>query len=229
MGVKVRERKGAWWVFVSYQGRRKAKRVGTGTEGLKAAKQVAQQLEARLALGQPAFEETQPGVTLAEYAKTWLERIQHTRKHTTADDYKKMLGRDILPALGGFDLKDITREKVKTLAFEGLKKGQSPKTVQNVIRCLSSLFSHAVEDGLLIVNPALRPGKFLPKISKRLSVNPLTREEVAVFLKVVKEKAPRYYPLFLCAARTGLRMGELLALQWGDIDFRGRFILVQRN
>ncbi len=229
MGVTVREWKGAWWIFVNHQGRRKAKRVGTGEEGKKAAKQVAQQLEARLALGQPAFQEDNAGVKFAEYAETWLDRIKHIRKHTTAGDYRKMLDRDILPALRGFDLKDITREKVKAVAFAGLKKGQSPKTVQNVIRCLSSLLSHAVEDGLLIVNTALRPGKFLPKISKRRGINPLTREEVAVFLKVVKDKAPRYYPLFLCAVRTGLRMGELLALQWGDFDFRERFIQVSRS
>ena len=36
-------------------------------------------------------------------------------------------------------------------------------------------------------------------------------------------------PLFLCAARTGLRLGELLALQWGDFDFQGCFLLIQRN
>ena len=118
---------------------------------------------------------------------------------------------------------------MKVLADDGLKRGQSPKTVQNVIRCLSSLLSHAVEDGLLTVNVALKPGKFLPKVSERRSINPLTREEVAAFLEMVRQRAPRYYPLFLCAVRTGLRMGELLAIQWCDLDFHGRFIEVQRS
>src|SRR5262249_57177234 len=36
-------------------------------------------------------------------------------------------------------------------------------------------------------------------------------------------------PLFLCALRTGLRLGELLGLQWGDVDFHGRFVEVRRN
>ena len=46
---------------------------------------------------------------------------------------------------------------------------------------------------------------------------------------------PAYYPLFLLAARAGLRRGELVALQWGDIEFgrdeqdRNRFILVEHN
>jgi integrase len=59
-------------------------------------------------------------------------------------------------------------------------------------------------------------------------VNPLTREEVARLLEAAQQHTPRYYPLFLCAVRTGMRIGELLGLQWGDIDFPGRFIEVRR-
>lgn len=108
----------------------------------------------------------------------------------------------------GLDLCDITREKVKVMAYESLKQGHSPKTVQNLVRCLSSMLSHAVEDGLLPANPALRPGKFLPKVNRRRSVDPFSRSEVITFLHAVKEGYARYYPLFLCAVRTGLRQGE---------------------
>ncbi len=229
MGVKIRQWKGAWWIFIDHQGMRKAKRIGVGEPAKKAAKQAAQQIQARLALGQPAFQNQKSGMTLERYAEVFLERIEHTRKHTTFDDYKKLLDRDILPTLKLLDLQDITREKVKALALAGLQKGQSPKTVQNIVRCLSSLFSHALEDNLVKVNPALKPGKFLPKITKRHNIAPLTREEVALLIETAKTKLPRYYPLFLCAVRTGLRMGELLALQWGDIDWHGRFIEVRRN
>jgi len=44
MAVKVRERKGAWWLFVDYKGRRKARRVGVGKEGKKAAQTAAEQI-----------------------------------------------------------------------------------------------------------------------------------------------------------------------------------------
>ena len=229
MGVKIRQWKGAWWIFIDHQGMRKAKRIGVGEPAKKAAKQAAQQIQARLALGHPAFQSQKSGMTLERYAEVFLERIEHTRKHTTFDDYKKLLDRDILPTLKLLDLQDITREKVKALALAGLQKGQSPKTVQNIVRCLSSLLSHALEDNLVKANPALKPGKFLPKITKRHKISPLTREEVALLIETAKAKLPRYYPLFLCAVRTGLRMGELLALQWGDIDWHGRFIEVRRN
>ncbi len=227
MGVKVRARKDkpGWWVFINHQGRRKKKYFG---KNRKLAQDFADKLEAKLKLGSVGIA-TKAGVKFEDYAETWLERIRHTRKHTTHEDYKKMLNRDVLPLLRGLDLEDITRKKVRTVGFAGLEKGQSPKTVQNVIRCLSSLLSHAKEDGLLTVNPAEKPGKFLPKVSKRRGITPLTREEVSAFLETVRQRAPRYYPLFLCAVRTGLRMGELLALQWRDLDFHGRFIEVQRS
>ena len=229
MGVNVRERNGAWWIFINHHGQRRARRIGAGTSGKKAAQQVAQQIQARLALGQTAFDSQSAGITLDAYAETFLQRIEHIRKPSTHESYQQTLTREIKPILGKLDLRAITREKVKALAMAGLKQGQSPKTVQNIIRCLSSLFSHAVEDNLVAVNPALKPGKFLPKISKRRKIDPLTREEVAVLIETAKRRLPRYYPLFLCAARTGLRMGELLALQWQDVDWQGRFIEVRRN
>ena len=229
MAVKVKEWKGAWWIFINHHGTRKAKRVGVGEIAKKSAKSAAQKIQARLALGQAAFDSQKSGVTIDNYSETFLHRIEQTRKHTTLADYRKIVNRDLLPVFQGLDLEDITREKVKSLAMACLHKGQSPKTVQNIIRCLSSLLSHAVEDELLTVNSALKPGKFLPKISKRRKTNPFTREEVSLLLATAKDKLPRYYPLFLCAVRTGLRMGELLALQWDDIDWQSRFIDVQRN
>ena len=147
--------------------------------------------------------------------------------HSTLADYTKILNRDIVPSLRGLDLQDITREKVKALALAGLQKGQSAKTVQNIVRCLSSLLSHAVEDGHVTANTALKSGKFLPKVGNAVTISPLSHgKRSPCLIETAKAKLPRYYPLFLCAVRTGLRMGELLALRWGDIDWQGRFIEV---
>jgi integrase len=50
-----------------------------------------------------------------------------------------------------------------------------------------------------------------------------------LLLDTSREHFPRYYPFFLLLARTGLRIGEAMALQWEDIDFHGRFIEVRRT
>jgi len=51
---------------------------------------------------------------------------------------------------------------------------------------------------------------------------------VKVREKVKGSGEPEYYPLFLTLARTGMRLGEALDLQWGDLDFRGNFIEIRR-
>jgi integrase len=63
----------------------------------------------------------------------------------------------------------------------------------------------------------------------RREIHPLTREDAQKFLSSIQLHQPDYYAFFLCGLRTGLRLGELLALQWGDLDFTNRFIEVQRN
>lgn len=68
-----------------------------------------------------------------------------------------------------------------------------------------------------------------PKDKPKRKIDPLTREEIQVLLKTAREKRPHWYPLFLCACRTGLRMGELIALKGADLDLNSRFIHVQRN
>jgi integrase len=226
MGVKLQERTGkGWYVIIHWKGQRRTKFFAKNKT---LAKEFRDKMDAKLRLGSFGLP-TKAGHSVEAYSLTWLERLRHTRKASTCEDYGKLLQRDILPALKGLDLQDVTRERVKALAFSGLRKGQSPKTVQNVIRCLSSLLSHAKEDGLIDLNAALNPGKFLPKVSRRKHINPFSRTEAALFLDTAQVKAPRFYPLLLCALRTGLRQGELLALQWGDIDFHGRFVEVQRN
>jgi integrase len=57
----------------------------------------------------------------------------------------------------------------------------------------------------------------------------LTREELGDVLRTCKEHFPASYPFVSLLARTGLRLGEAIALQWGDIDFHGRFIEVKRT
>ena len=62
-----------------------------------------------------------------------------------------------------------------------------------------------------------------------LSPLSLTETETAVLLTVAGTRFPDWYPWLLCALRTGLRLGELIALQWGDVDWAGRFLQIQRN
>ena len=87
--------------------------------------------------------------------------------------------------------------------------------MRGVNRTLSAVLSQAVEDALLPANPAFRMGKHL-RAGDELptEIEPLTRDDVQTLLDTADHVYPDYAPLFLCAVRTGMRLGELVALQW---------------
>ena len=60
-------------------------------------------------------------------------------------------------------------------------------------------------------------------------MQPLTAQEVDTLLNNTRESKPGLYSILLCAVRTGLRRGELIGLEWGDVDFNGRFVMVRRS
>src|SRR5215471_14236392 len=94
MGVKVRERNGAWWLYIDHRGQRKAKRVGEGKAGKKAAKLAAVQIQARLASGDMSVvhESQTRALTLREHAEVWLKSyVEVQRKPGTAEKYTAVL------------------------------------------------------------------------------------------------------------------------------------------
>ena len=103
-------------------------------------------------------------------------------------------------------------------------------TVRGVVRTLSTILTQAVEDELLPANPALRMGKYLRQGDEaEPEMDPFTRGEASHLVAVAREKLPEWHPFVLCGLRTGMRMGELLALEWGDIDWRSSTIRLSRN
>ena len=134
------------------------------------------------------------------------------------------------PVIGTKPLPDMSRADCRTLITACREKKLGAKTIANVSRTVSSVLTQAVEDGILAANPAFRLGRYYRHDGEpKADIRPLTRDEAALFLSAAREHAAAEYSLFLCALRTGMRLGELLGLQWGDVDFHGRFIEVRRN
>lgn len=117
-----------------------------------------------------------------------------------------------------------------------ISKDLSRNTIRNALCVIRNLFNYAIEEGLIESNPAARLGRFT-RSARTVETKgvALTTDEVQQFLKAAQEICPEYDPLFLMAVRAGLRRGELVALQWGDVQLGGadnnseRFILVQHN
>ncbi len=235
MGVTVRKRGGKWYVLVNYHGRRKAKCVGSR----EAAEQVRRQVEAKLALGDlsvlNAPDDKKP--TFDTYADGWLKNYAQIEcKTSTAQGYEGILDQYLRPRFGKKLLNEIRRDDIKALINDLIGKDLSRNTIRNALCVIRGLFNYAIEEGQVESNPAARLGRFT-RSAKTADTKgiALTTVEVKQFLKAAQEVSPDYHPLFLMAVRAGLRRGELVAVQWGDVQLGGddddsnRFILVQHN
>ncbi len=233
MSVKVREKikgSGDWWIFIDHSGRRKAKKVGRNK---KLALDMAKKIEAKILLKDTGLLDTPERPRLfGEYALTWIETIvPSTCKESSQKDYKIVLNNHILPEFDKTPIETINRLDIKKYLMDKLNKGLSDSRVKHIKVAMSRVFNLALDDGVIQVNPARNLGKLIGKKKPKTvkDIDPLTREELSLLLSTIQDKFPEYYPLTLVLSRTGMRIGEAIALKWDDIDFNGRFINVQRS
>ena len=226
MGVRVKFHRGSWWVFIHHRGRRRSKKIGDRASALRLAKELREQK----ARGDLNLGTADTGPTLAAFAAAWLLSAEGNLKASTLRFYRGHLDQHVLPAIGTVSVADLKRTHCRELAAACRAKALKLATVRGIVRTLSTLLSQAVEDELLPANPALRMGRYLRQGDEpKAAIQPLTREEAALLLSTAGVHFPRFYALLLCALRTGMRQGELLALRWSDIDFAGRFVAVNQN
>ncbi|MFB3901923.1 MAG: tyrosine-type recombinase/integrase [Acidobacteriota bacterium] len=243
MGVKVKEKvrgSGVWWIFIHHKGERLSKCVGTE----KAANKAADQIQARLALNLPPIEEEEEPKPKVESVDEYYKRFKRVYldvavRETTLEIYATAFDKHILPKLGEKGLDDVTRADIEDLVADLVKKLAKP-TIRMTLSCLRAMFGHALEHEVISRNPVVKTTKMYANApTKHQEIEPLTKTEVPLFLKVSKDldaqavarrkDSVTYYPLFLTAIHTGLREGELAGVKWSDFDFNGKFVAVRRN
>ena len=233
MGVNIRQKptgSGIWWVFINHHGKRKSKKIGSKKD----AKYWQKKFQAKILLDDldmDTFNKTVPA--LKPYAEKWFS-LPHKTGKGTMHMYKRNLELHVYPVLGNRQLDQIKRKDLKAM-FEGLLiNGMAESNFQNIKSPLSRIFHHAVDAELVQVNPlaGLKHSK-----ARTINIKPLTEDEVFTFLDVAREyRDGMFYAQFLTLIRTGMRIGEVLGLQWQDINFEwnpikseGRQINIQRH
>jgi integrase len=220
----IKKRRGKWVVdYRDPQGRRHWE--------TKADKKAAQDRLAEILSGQQTEQPIETR-TFQEYGEWWLENVaKGSVKASTYQEYQAVLKNHVYSLLGSTPFLEVKRPQIRQLIAAKKAEGYEQSTIRNIMAPVRSMYNQAIEDGITEKNPGDRLGKLnkRDKDKPQKKINPLTREEAQTLLKTTVEKKAHWYPLFLCACRTGLRMGELIALKGTDIDFNGRFIHVQRN
>ena len=164
-------------------------------------------------------------ITLNHWFDIWMREYKLlTVKNSTILLYSLNYERYVKESMGNFLLKDIKTIHIQKIYNEMYSQGLSLGTIQIVNSILNNLFSQAVKNDYLVKNPCL--GAILPKAHKK-EPRVLTFYEQALFLSAIS--GDFYEPLYQIALCTGLRIGELSALTWQDIDLERKILSVTRT
>lgn len=171
-----------------------------------------------------------------KYFEEWLEIYKKPFvKPMTYSVQERSVRLNIIPRWGNYKLKEITRKEYQEWINE-LRKKYSEGTVRRIHSIMSSALDDAIHEfDILLENPAKKI-KIPKDTGKNDKVSYFTREELQKFLEAVKpvkyanyQHSIQYYVLFSLLARTGLRIGEALALTWDDIDLEKGTLKVDKT
>jgi integrase len=167
---------------------------------------------------------TQPSkMTLNAYLDGWLEGVQNANQRTR-EDYRRILATYIRPALGTVRLDQLSTTAIRAALSALSARGLAPRTVRYAHSVLRLALNSAVEDRLVIVNPAVAK-RMLPPINRREQAV-LSRVDVRRLLEATRET--RLGALWNLLVYTGMRPAEALGLQWSDVDIAAKGLRVRR-
>ncbi|WP_086350968.1 tyrosine-type recombinase/integrase [Candidatus Enterococcus clewellii] len=163
--------------------------------------------------------------TVSEWMNYWLDYLMAKKiKASTYANYRGRLKKHINPYFDEILLTDLTTAKVEEFIHHLIALGLSAKSVHCIINILKSAIRKAVMEELLIKDPCA--GVILPRL-KKTSVSALTKIEQER-LEQVAWREVECSPVIL-SLYTGMRIGEISALRWRDIDFTANIISVEHT
>ncbi len=179
-------------------------------------KEVIPALEAKIVTG----ELDKPRAKKFEYyGDIWLKSKESLKSYM---EWHNIYLHQLLPFFGHKKIDEIKRGDIKEFGHKKLDQ-VSPKRVRTLVNCIKAIFDIAIDYEHIVTNPA--QAIQLPK-HKPIEMMPFSKEEVEALLS----NAEGWFRNYLAVAfYTGARHGEIIALQWSDIDFQELTISITKR
>ena len=161
-------------------------------------------------------------VMFKEFADIYMRDYAKKEKKSWKTDEFRL--RKIKESLGDTKLTKITDSMIRDYRQQRLDEGISPLTANREMALLKKMFSYAVEKGMIGENPARKVKMFSEVDTARDRV--LSRDEEQ---RLFSELAPHMKPIVLVGLHSGLRLGEILGLNWSDVNLEKRTIKVEHT
>lgn len=168
-----------------------------------------------------------PDVTLLEWFDAWFEQYKKpTLKPSGVEAYKRKFKNTYGSLLGNVEIRELNQFSVQTATSDLINKGYQVKTIRDALAVLKLMLDSAVSNYVIDINPCL--GIIVPSYAEiKEERRVLSSIEQKTLLNITdKTFYKEVYRFMLC---TGVRVGELGALQWKDIDFNEGFIIIKHT
>lgn len=164
-------------------------------------------------------------LTVKELFEEWLSAVKFKVKPSTYANYRMKVDKHILPEFGGMRYEQLTANHLHVFMQKKLNSGLSAKYVSDIVVVVKSMakytmMTHHFQNQI--------SGVMLPKCEKK---------EMKLFSSIQQKQLCQYLTKnlnltsmgVLMSLYTGLRIGEICAMRWGDIDFRRKLLTVRRT
>ena len=168
-----------------------------------------------------------------DWIKEWLLEQSNYIKESTYANYSNIVFNHLIPVLGEYQLNKIDNKLLQRLILDKYKNGRldntgalADKTIRDMTTLIKTSLKYAIKKGL-IENIDLEFS--YPKIAKKDKMYVLTRaEQKKIITYIIEHKSSRSLGILL-TLYSGLRIGELCALQWKDINFKKNYISISKT
>lgn len=208
---------GRWCAELTVAGRRRSHYAATRRD-------VAAWLNTQRAAIQDGRDIEPSRVTVAEFLDRWLAIDGPNLAPSSRLTYAIIMRRHIVPHIGNVRLQSLRADHIQRLVVAQRESGAGLPSIELAHIILRRALNRACRWGLLAINPALHVD--IPHPARR-EMQTFTADQVRVFVQACA--GSRLAALFYLAVTTGLRQGELLGLQWGDVDWTTRALRIQRQ